>query len=307
MRAVLAGGSGLIGRHLARALLADGWSVDVLTRDPRRVTRRLPAGVRPVAWTTSATPELAAVLAGADGVVNLAGVSLGPRPWTPARKRALLDSRLAATNALVGAIAMLPPERRPPVLVSASGTDVYTGRDERPADETTEPSHDFLADLCLKWEAAARTAEPLGVRVVLIRTAFVLSRDAPVLGLLALPFRLFVGGRLGSGRQWFSWIHIDDLVALYRLGLVDAALSGALNAASPEPLPQRDVAAAIGRALHRPSWLPAPAWAIRLALRDQATLLLGSRRVVPARAEAAGYVFRYADLDDALADALGRT
>jgi uncharacterized protein (TIGR01777 family) len=304
MRVVIAGGSGMIGRHLTRALLADGWAVDILTRDAERTSRRLPKGARAVAWSPNNSAGLETVLDGADGVINLAGVSLGPRPWTPARKRAILESRLAATNAIVAAARALPPERRPGVLVSASGSDVYTGRDAQPADESTEPTHDFLADVCLRWEAAARAAEDLGVRVALVRTAFVLASDAPVLGLLALPFRLFVGGRLGSGRQWFSWIHIADLVGIYRLALTDPTISGPINAAAPEPCRQAELARALGRTLHRPCWLPVPAWALRLALRDQATLLIGSRRVVPTRALAAGYRFRQSAIDEALADVL---
>lgn len=305
MRVVIAGGSGMIGRHLASALLADGWAVDVLTRDVERAARRLPAGARAVGWTPAEPTGLETVLDGADGVINLAGVSLGPRPWTPGRKRAILGSRLAATNTIVGAARALPPERRPAVLVNASGSDVYTSQDEAPADESTEPTNDFLADVCLRWEVAARAAEPLGLRVALVRTAFVLAPDAPVLRLLALPFRLFVGGRLGSGRQWFSWVHIDDLVGIYRLALTDRSIDGPINAASPEPCREADLAAALGRTLHRPCWLPAPAWALRFALRDQATLLIGSRRVVPARALAAGYQIRHPAIDEALADVLG--
>jgi uncharacterized protein (TIGR01777 family) len=305
MRVVIAGGSGMIGRHLTRALLAEGWAVDVLTRDPARTARRLPAGARAVAWQPDSQIGLGTALDGADGVINLAGVSLGPRPWTPGRKRAILGSRLAATEAIVAALRALPPDRRPRVLVSASGSDVYTGRDAEPADEATAPSHDFLADVCLRWETAAREAEPLDVRVAMVRTAFVLAPDAPVLRLLALPFRLFLGGRLGSGRQWFSWIHIDDLVGIYRLALTDPSIAGPINGASPEPCRQADLAAALGRTLHRPCWLPAPASAIRLALRDQATLLIGSRRVVPARALAAGYSFKHSTIGEALADVLG--
>jgi uncharacterized protein (TIGR01777 family) len=304
MKVVIAGGSGLVGRHLSALLLADGWTVDVLTRDPKTGRDQTPRGARDVAWNSTADGALRQALDGADAVVNLAGEALGPRPWTPGRKRSLLESRLRATNALVDSIAALPVERRPKVLVRASGTDVYTGRDAAPADETTEPTDDFLARLCIQWETAAGRADALGVRVVLVRTAFVLARDAPVLRLLALPFRLFVGGRLGSGRQWFSWIHVDDLARIYRLGIVDGALNGPVNAAAPEPILQRDLARAIGRRLHRPSRFSVPAWLIRLVLWGQATLVLGSRRAVPARALAAGYVFLYPDLDEALAEVL---
>ncbi len=305
MRVVIAGGSGMVGRHLARALLAHGWAVDVLTRDPERTASRLPAGARAVAWTPGGTAGLESLLDGSDGVINLAGVSLGPRPWTPGRKRAILSSRLAATSAIVAALRALPPDRRPAVLVNASGSDIYTGRDAEPATESTEPSRDFLADVCLRWEAAAREAEPLGVRVAIVRTAIAFAADAPVLRLLALPFRLFVGGRLGSGRQWFSWIHVDDLVGIYLLALTDPSIAGPINGVAPEPCREAELAAALGHTLHRPSWLPAPAWALRLVLRDQATLLIGSRRVVPARALAAGYRFEHPALDEALVDVLG--
>lgn len=303
-RIVVAGGAGTVGRHLAAALVREGDRVDVLSRDPARARGRLPEGVRAIAWTAVATPELVATLDGATAVVNLAGVAIGPLPWTPGRKRAIRESRLRATAALVEAIAVLPVERRPSVLVNASGTDVYVGHDATPATETTPPGDDFLSRVCLEWESAARAAEPLGVRVAILRQAFVLAPDAPVLALLALPFRLFAGGRLGSGRQWFSWIHVDDLAALYRLAIDSQELDGILNAASPSPCRNADLARALGRALGRPSWLPAPAWAIRLALGEESTLVLGSRRAVPERALGLGVEFRFADLEAALRDVL---
>ncbi|HEY6057896.1 MAG TPA: TIGR01777 family oxidoreductase [Candidatus Limnocylindrales bacterium] len=306
MRIVVAGGSGMIGRRLVDSLVGDDHSVDVLTRSARQTERRLPRGARAVEWRVEPSRELARLLEGADAVVNLAGVSIGPRPWTRARKRAIRASRLAATAALTDALAMTAPERRPAVLVNASGTDVYTGRDTEPATEATEPADDFLARVCVDWEAAAREAEGLGVRVAIVRQAFVLAPDAPVLALMALPFRLFLGGRLGSGRQWFSWIHIDDLVAIYRRAIDDPALSGPINAASPEPCRNTEFAAALGRALGRPNWLPVPAWLLRLVLRDQSTLVIGSRRAVPARAMQLAFPFRFTELERALRDALGR-
>lgn len=293
----------MIGRHLTSALLEEGYGVDVLTRDSRRT--RLPRGARAVAWQGAASERLAGTFAGADGIVNLAGESIGPRPWTAGRKRAIRESRLRATSAIVYALSALPPEQRPPVLLSASGTDVYVGRDDLPATESTPPGDDFLARVCIEWEAAARAAADLGVRVVIVRQAFVLARDAAVLKLLALPFRLFMGGPIGSGRQWFSWVHVDDLVALYRWALADEAIDGVINAAAPEPCRNAELAAAIGDVLGRPDWLPTPAWAIRVALGDQSTLVLGSRRAVPARALEAGFTFAYPELQAALRDALG--
>lgn len=304
-RIVIAGGSGTIGRHLARLLVVDGDEVDVLSRDPGRAQDHLPPGARAIGWTATATPELAATLAGAAAVVNLAGVAIGPVPWTRSRKRAIRDSRLGATAALVESIGRLSPEERPPVLVNASGTDVYVGLDAAPATESTPPADDFLSRVCLDWEATARGAEPLGVRVALLRQAFVLAADAPVLALFALPFRLFLGGRLGSGRQWFSWIHVDDLVRLYRLLIDQPDVTGIVIGAAPSPCRNSELAAALGRVLGRPSWLPAPARAIRLALGEESTLVLGSRRAAPARALALGFEFRHPDLEPALHDVLG--
>lgn len=305
MKVVIAGGSGLIGRAIARSLLADGHAVSILTRAPARRRAGLPEGAEAIAWSVRADDALVAAIDGADAIVNVAGEAIGPRPWILGRKKAIVDSRLRAAEALVEAIRRLPAERRPKVMVSASGSDVYTGVDAEPATESTPPARGFLADLGGAWEAASAPAEALGTRVAHIRTAFVLAREAPLFGLLGLPFRLFVGGRLGSGRQWFSWIHIADLVAIYRLAIDDERARGPINASSPEPVRQGDFAAALGRAMNRPSWFPVPAFLLRLTMREQATLVLDSRRVAPARAVALGYRYRFPTLEAALADIVG--
>jgi uncharacterized protein (TIGR01777 family) len=205
-------------------------------------------------------------------------------------------------------MALLPPASRPTVFVCASGTDGYTGLDREPASETADVAETpgFLAELGRDWEAAAGQATGLDVRVVAVRTSFVLARESNLLRLLALPVRIGLGGRFGNGRQWFSWIHVDDLVGAYRLAIADARLVGPINAASPEPCRQRDLAATLARVLRRPCWLPVPAWLLRLVLRGQATLLLGSRRVVPTRLLGAGFSFLYGDLEAALRDVLDR-
>jgi uncharacterized protein len=298
MRVVVAGGSGLIGRALCGTLLEAGHEPVVLSRALARA--RLPAGVTCVEWHPPTLGSWGTSLDGADAIVNLAGESIGHWPWTSHRKRELRDSRLDATRALVQAMAPLPPGRRPRVLVNSSGTDLYEGRDREPATEATEPSSTFLARLCVDWEKEATRAEELGVRVVLARTSLVITRGAPSLELVSLPFRFLAGGPVGSGRQWFSWIAIEDAVALIVLALTDAAISGPMNVAAPDPRRQADFARALGAALHRPAWIRTPAWAIRLVLRDQATLALGSRRVWPARALAAGYTFAYPQLEAAL-------
>lgn len=295
----------MIGGHLVRSLAADGYGVTVLSRNPARTARRLPAGIRALGWEVRPDAALVSALDGAAAIVNLSGAPIGPLPWTPGRRRAILDSRVRSAAALVDALAMLPPERRPRALVNASGTDLYTGLDTEPAtEETTRPVTGFLADVCRAWEAAALPAEALGVRVALMRTGFVLARDSRIVGLLALPFRLFVGGPLGDGRQWMSWIHVDDVVGIYRLAVEDASMVGPVNVVGPDPRPEADVAAAIGRALGRPSRLRVPAFLIRTLMGEQSTLLLGSRRAIPARAEATGYHFRHPELDSAVADAL---
>ena len=303
MKVALAGGSGLIGRELCGALLAAGHEPVVLTRDPRRVSR-LPTGVRAVRWNPPEAGDWTAELSDAGAVINLAGESIGRWPWTPGRKRALLESRLQATGALVEAIARLPTGRRPAILLSASGTDLYEGRDEEPADESTPPADTFLSRLCLAWEAEAIRAEALGLRVVLMRTSPVMARRAPVLRVLSLPFRLFVGGRLGSGRHWMSWVDIADAVGLYLWSLESTTIHGPLNVTAPDPRRQSEFARALGAALHRPSRFPTPAWVVRLVLGDQATLALGSRRVWPARALACGYTFLRPRLEESLSRAL---
>jgi uncharacterized protein (TIGR01777 family) len=257
-----------------------------------------------VLWHPPEAGEWTDELRGVGVVVNLSGESVGRWPWTGSRKRALRESRLVPTATLVSAIAALPADRRPSVLLNACGTDSYEGKDEQPADESTPPADTFLARLCVDWEREAMRAEALGVRVVTLRTSSVVASDAASLRLLSLPFRLFVGGRFGSGMQWMSWIDMSDAVALYLLALESDEIHGPINLAAPDPRRQVDFARALGTALHRPSWFPTPAWAMRLVLRDQATLVLGSRRVWPARALALGFAFRRGNLDEALAAAL---
>ena len=298
LRIVVAGGAGLIGRALCSALVEHGHQPVVLTRDASHA--RVPAGTRAVSWDPREPGTWTAELDGADAVVNLAGASIGAWPWTGRRKRILRESRLNATHTIVAALASLPPGRRPGVLVNASGSDLYEGRDDQPADEATPPADTFLARLCVDWEAAAREAEALGVRVALLRTSLVIAPGAPSLRLLALPFRLFVGGPVGSGRQWMSWIDLEDAVALIVAIITDGGLRGPVNLAAPDPRRQAEFARALGEALHRPSWFPTPGIAVRLVLGDQATLALGSRRVWPAAALANGFTFRYPRLEDSL-------
>jgi uncharacterized protein (TIGR01777 family) len=304
MRIVIAGGSGFLGRRLTTAWLAQGHDVTVLSRNSARTATRAEPGITIVEWhPPTVDANLIAALKGADAIVNLAGVSIGGRPWTPGHKRAILRTRLEATSAIVEALAALPVSDRPAVLVNASGIDVYGDRpDDDVMTEESAAGGSFLAGVVVAWEKAARAAESLGVRVVLARTAFIIGPEAFAWRLLLLPFRFFAGGPLGSGRQRFTWIHADDAVALYDLAIHDASISGPVNMVAPEVPSQRDLARAIGRAMGRPSILPVPALMLRLVLWGQADIVLHGRVAIATKAAARGYQFAFPTLETALAD-----
>ena len=305
MRIFIAGGSGFLGRRLTSAWVEAGDQVTVLSRAPGPTTRKLDASVDVRRWDPpNVDDDLVAALRGADAVVNLAGVAIGGRPWTPGRKRAILQSRLDATGAIVEAIRRLPAEERPKVLVNASGIDIYGDRPDGEVTEESPPGESFLAGVVVAWEEAARAAEALGVRVVLARNALVVAPEAPAWRLILLPFRLFVGGPLGSGRQRFTWVHIDDAVGLYDLAVRNPSIRGPVNVVAPEVPTQRELGRAIGRAMHRPAIMPVPAFILRLVLWGQADVVLHGRVAIPARALAAGYEFRHPTVDSALRDVL---
>ena len=289
MKIIVAGGAGYVGRALVGSLVGDGHEVVVLSRRPETV-RELPARVAP--WD-SAFSEVD----GAGAVVNLAGVSIGGPLWTRRRKEAILASRVDTTHKLAEAIRVA---RRPPeVLVSASGIDFAGAAGDTIVDEMTPYGATFLARVCRAWEAAATEAP---VRNVQVRTALVVGPAAHAISLMALPFRLFAGGPLGSGKQWFPWVDVDDLVRVYRAAIDDVSLQGPVHAVSPGLLLQRDAAKVFGRVLHRPSVLPAPAFALRALLGEQADLLLHGQRAITVKLDDS--LFRVRDLSVSLARAL---
>ncbi len=312
MKILISGGSGFIGSHLTAGLVRDGHEVVVLTRGQPRAFHAPHAGEGPggglryVTWDAkSPAGAWVSELSGSDAVINLAGSSIGGGRWTRRRMAELIASRLAPTSAIVGAIERTPANRRPAVLVSAAGIDYYGDRrDDAVVTEDGPLGDSFLARMGQVWEAAAQKAEPLGVRVARIRTAMVFGKEAPAFRLIVLPVRLMVGP-LGDGRQWFTWIHIDDLVGIYRLAFQDERLSGPINATAPDVRRQRDVAREMGRVLHRPALIPVPAFLLKLALGQQSELLLDGRRAAPEKAQAAGYQFRFGGLPEALEDLLG--
>jgi uncharacterized protein (TIGR01777 family) len=301
MRVTISGATGLIGSALARRLLERGDDVVALGRDRARVAARLP-GARALSWDPMAGPPPAEAVDGVDAVVHLAGEAVADRRWSEGQKRRILESRVIGTRNLVAGLRAAGSP--PPVLVSGSAIGYYGDRADERLDEQSRPGDDFLAGVVRDWEAETVDAGRLGIRVALARTGIVLARDGGALPKLALPFRLFAGGPLGSGRQWMSWIHLDDEVGLLAHAVDHAEVGGPINLVAPEPARNAEMARAIGRALGRPSLMPAPALALRLALGERVDVLLASQRVRPAAAEASGYAFRYPDLQPALDDLL---
>ncbi len=301
MRTLITGGTGFVGRTLLRRLSG----AIVTTRDSSRAADLQAAGHQIVEWNPEAGPlpvrEL--VAEPPQAVVNLMGASVAKGRWTAARKRAIRSSRVDGTNRLIEGLRQLPV--LPEVLVNASAVGFYGDRGEEALVEESGPGTGFLASVCEEWETAARSLEADGVRVVWLRIGIVLGREGGALPSLLSLFRWGLGGRLGSGRQWMPWIHVDDLAAMIEWLFGPDSLSGPVNAVSPGLVTNRDFTAALAEAVHRPAILPAPALILRAVLGEFAGSLLGSQRVIPARAQAGGFEFRHATLAGALRDLVG--
>ncbi len=295
MRALVTGATGFIGRRLVAALDRPA----VLSRDAAAAARALSAEAH--AWDPLAGPPPAAALDGAEAVFHLAGETVAGR-WSERKKRAIRASRVLGTRHLVDAIAAA--RARPAVLACASAVGYYGDRGEELLDEKSSPGDDFLAEVCRAWEDEAGRARDLGVRVVSLRIGLVLGRGGGALAAMVRPFRLGLGGRLGSGRQWVPWIHVDDVVGLFLHAAKQPSLAGPLNAVAPDPARNVDFTRALAAALHRRAILPAPRALLRVAVGEFASALVASQRVTPAAALASGYTFRFPTLAAALADAV---
>jgi uncharacterized protein (TIGR01777 family) len=295
MRIVAAGATGFLGRPLVEALVADGHSVTLLTRRPGAGSRN----VAEVGWQPDGTAgPWARALEGADAVVNLAGEPIAEGRWTSERKAAIVESRLLATRSVVAA--MDGAAARPPLLLNGSAVGYYGPRGDEVVNEANAPGTDFLARVCTEWEAEARAADTM-TRLVCIRTGLVLDRHEGALPQMLPPFWFGAGGPVGSGRQYWPWIHLQDWVDLVRFVIQTPTASGPLNATAPAPVPNAEFAAALGRTLGRPAFLRAPGFALKLLLGEMAgPLLLSGQRAVPAKAEAIGVTFTFRQLDDAL-------
>lgn len=300
MRIVVTGATGFIGAHLSRTLRERGDEVIALSRDPDSVARRAPGVSRAYAWDLMSEPAPAEALEQAAAVVHLAGESVVGR-WSEAKRRAIRDTRVLGTRNLVAGIVRL--ENKPQVLVSASAIGFYGDRAGEELSEQSSGGNDYLASVCRQWEEEALKIKALGVRLVRIRTGIVLARDGGALGAMLLPFQLGLGGPLGSGEQWWSWIHRDDLVTLI-IHSIDNNIDGIWNGTAPNPVTQKEFARVLGRVLRRPAFLPAPAFALKLILGGFAAELLSSKKALPRAAEASGVAFKYRELEPALREIL---
>ena len=296
MRLVVTGATGFIGTVLCARLLQQGHTLTLFTRgSPRDVGT---AAKRWVQWTPGALGEWGAALDGVDGVIHLAGEPIAAKRWTPTQRRRIEKSRVEGTNSLVQAIAKA--KAKPTFLISASAVGYYGPRGDELITEDSSPGDDFLSAVCRAWEEEAKKAERLGLRVVRLRTGVVLGSGGGALTKMAQPFKFFVGGPLGSGRQWMSWIQLEDHVRLILQLIDNAQANGPVNATAPNPVRNKEFCQTLGKVLRRPCWAPVPGFALRLALGEMAEMLLTGQRVMPAAAQKLGFQFRYPNLEKAL-------
>ncbi|MBL8602172.1 MAG: TIGR01777 family oxidoreductase [Myxococcales bacterium] len=300
MHVGMVGATGFLGRQMVRVLQSRGDRVTVFSRDPLRARNAL-AGVEDFRPLEGLSREACADL---DALINLAGEPVMGERWSPAFKARIRESRVRATRATVQALAR-EGEAGPRVLLNASAVGYYGPRGDEAVDESAGPGDDFLARVCVDWEREARAAEGLGARVVRLRIGVVLG-DGGALEKMALPFKLGLGGPMGSGRQYLPWVHVEDIARMTMFALDHPTLSGPLNLTAPEPARSAEFAAAMGRVLHRPAFMPTPAFVLKMAVGEGAEAVLTGQRAVPRALGEAGYQFRFTDLDEALRDVLRR-
>lgn len=324
-RVVVAGATGVIGRKLCEQLISNGYQVVVFSRNPDSARRTVPGAAEYVAWTATESGPWMSAVDGAHAVINVSGANVFAKRWSDRYKQEILNSRVLGTRGLVNA--MRAAKQKPSVFISGSAVGYYGFRDNTELDESASAGNDFLARVCVAWEAEARRARELGVRTVMVRTGIVLdagkgglpiklrgaspSRPGIVLDteqgalpLMMLPFRFYAGGPISPGTQWFPWVHIDDIVGLIMFALENDAINGPLNGSAPAPQTNKAFTAVLGKVLGRPSWLPVPGFALKLGLGPVADMLTKGQRVVPAKAQQHGYQFKFATSEAALRDLL---
>ena len=300
MRILITGGTGMIGTALSKSLLAEGHQVCVLTRNPGAA--RLPEGVRAIGWDGRTSLGWEEVPSQMDAVVNLVGERLSKWPWTKRQRQRFFDSRVEGGRALVGAIQAASP--RPQVLIQASGVNYYGPLGPTPVTEAQSPGNDFLADVCRAWEGSTEPVEELGVRRIIIRSAIVLSAQVGILPIMLFPVKLFLGGPLGGGRQGLPWIHLEDEVNAIRFLLENQSANGPYNLTAPVPISSAEFMRVAAERLHRPYWLPIPAFMLRFVLGGMSTLVLDGAYLLPGRLQELGFDFRFRNAQAALSDLL---
>jgi len=297
MKVLITGGTGFIGSALTRCLAGDGYHVTILSRNPESVAGVCGPGIDALGSLDQLKPEDSYQI-----IINLAGAPIFGARWTEARKKLLRDSRIGLTGQLIECIARMAV--KPELLISGSAIGYYGDQGDSVLTEQSAARKDFSHQLCADWESAAKAAEQFGVRVCLIRTGLVIANGGGLLQRMLLPFKLGLGGRLGSGRQWMSWIHRQDWIAIAKTMITDKTMQGAYNATAPNPVTNSEFTETLAHCLKRPALLPVPAWLLTLLLGEMSELVLGSQRVVPERLLAEGFKFRYTDLAGALNQAL---
>lgn len=298
MHILITGGTGLIGKALTEELLAENDTVTILSRNPDDYS--MPDSVNVVRWDGRSAAGWGHLVNDVDAVVNLAGVNLGGGLWTHKRKDLLLNSRVEAGRAVVEAIEKA--ERRPKVLVQASAVGYYAASGDTILDEKSPPGEDFQGRLCQQWEDSTQKVEYMGVRRVITRSGVVFASGAFILKMFMLPFKMMVGGPIGNGRQFISWLHIDDEVSGIIYLIKNEAASGPYNLMSPQPVQNSELGRTIGRVLKRPYWFPVPGFAMKAVLGELSSVVLDSWRGVPGRLQALGFEFKFPDVESALID-----
>ncbi|MEH2442231.1 thylakoid membrane protein ThyD [Nostoc sp.] len=305
MKVAITGATGFVGSLLVQRLHGKGHQIVVLTRNTAFAQKVFPseafANVEIVPYTPNASGSWQSVIASCDGVVNLAGEPIGEGRWTPERKQEILNSRKLGTQKIVEAIVNANP--KPTVLINASAVGYYGTSETATFDETSLSGNDFLAQVCQAWEAEARKVKDASVRLVILRFGVILGNGG-ALGKMIPPFKLFAGGPIGSGRQWFSWIHVDDVVNLIIQALTKPEIEGVYNATAPNPVRMADLSQTLGQVMNRPSWLPVPAFAIEALLGDGAIVVLEGQQVLPKRTVETGFEYKYPNLQSALTQIL---
>jgi len=301
MKILVTGATGLIGRSLCRVLTGEGHTVVGLSRSPERAKGLAVAEMHK--WEPQSGPPPEQALNGVDAVFHLAGEPIAARRWTDEQKKRIRDSRVISTRNLVNGFRSM--ESKPAALINGSAIGFYGDRGDEKLYEESPAGRGFMSEVCQAWESESEQAKPLGLRVVEVRTGVVLSTEGGALQKMLTPFKLGLGGPIGSGRQWFPWIHIDDIVGIFRHTLLVSSLSGPVNGTAPEPVTNADFTKQLGRALHRPAFLPVPEFGLKALMGEMSEVLLGSQRVVPQVALESKYEFIYPTLGPALQNLLG--